>query len=94
MLRAGVLRDGGVLGDAEDHPGAEVEVLQVLPGPVRHRWHSVSISARRPRGCSQSAWWQPSENSVEAWNDFGPRIAPILTGRCSWTGRAKVKRPS
>ena len=28
-----------------------------------------------------------------AWNDFGPRIAPILSGTRSCTGRAKVNRP-
>ena len=35
----------------------------------------------------------PSDTSPANSNDFGPRIAPILIGIRSWTGRADVNMP-
>ena len=35
----------------------------------------------------------PSETSPASSKDFGPRIAPIMIGIRSCTGRAKVKSP-
>ncbi len=40
-----------------------------------------------------SAWCMPSVTSPANLNDFGPRIAPILIGIRSCTGRAEVNMP-